>query len=165
MKKIIVRLAIIAALTLIPFQKSFAETYIGVAPGYSTKNESMTLGAWMSHDFSKAFRVNLGIDYVFRNQHTDAFLMNLDFNFPLKLTTGDKIDIYPIAGLTYACWSHHPYPDGDDVTTRENKFGINLGAGVGYKVSSHMRLKLDARYSLVKHNNTTILSLGIGYAF
>ncbi len=154
MKKIIVRLAVIAALTLIPFQKLFAETYIGVVPGYSTKNESMTLGAWMSHDFSKAFRVNLGVDYVFRNQHTDAFLINLDFNFPLKLTTGDKIDIYPIVGLTYACWSHHPYPDG-----------VNLGAGVGYKVSSHLRLKLDARYSLVKHNNTTIISLGIGYAF
>ena len=119
----------------------------------------------MSYDFSRAFRTAVSIDYVFRNQNTDAFLINLDFNFPLKLGVEKKVDIYPIAGVTYACWSSHPKPDEDDVTTRQNKFGINLGAGAGLKVSDRMRIKLDVKHSLVRHNHTTIISLGIGYAF
>lgn len=140
-------------------------TFIGVTSGYSTCNESGTFGAWMAYDVSKAFRLGVGIDYVFRSQRTDAFLINLDFNFPLQITSGSKIDIYPIAGLAYTSWSYHPVEGSSDVSTRKNKIGVNLGAGAGYRVTENMKLKLDVKYCLVKHYDTTLISLGIGYAF
>lgn len=140
-------------------------TFIGVASGYNTSNESGTFGAWMAYDVTKAFRVGVGIDYVFRSQRTDAFLINFDFNFPLQITSGSKIDIYPIAGLAYTSWSYHPLKNSNDVSTRKNKIGVNLGAGAGYRVTENMKLKLDVKYCLVKHYDTTLISLGIGYAF
>lgn len=166
LKNTILKIAVFAMFFTLSVPKSKAgDTFIGVASGYSTGNESGTFGAWMSYDISPAFRTGIGIDYVFRSQRTDAFLLNLDFNFPLKLGAGTKIDIYPIVGLTYASWSFHPEIRLDDVSTRTNKLGLNLGAGAGYRVTQRMRLKFDVRYSLVKHHDTTLISLGIGYAF
>lgn len=148
------------------FTSEAQSSYIGVSTGYNTKNESGSVGVWMNYDVSSVFRIAPNVEYIFRSQHSDAFLINLDFNFPLPLKTSTKIDVYPIAGVTYACWSiHTPMRNSDDVTTRKNRFGLNVGAGVGYRVTDRMKLKLDARYSLVKDFSTTIISLGIGYAF
>ena len=43
--------------------------------------------------------------------------------------------------------------------------GFDLGAGVGYNVSSSLRLALEAKANMVKHYTTALVGVSIGYNF
>lgn len=143
------------------------EKTIGIQAGYNSHNESGLAGISFSYRFSSHFRLAPNVQYIFRNEHTDAFMFNCDFQIPVSLTR--CFEIYPLAGGCYvSCNMHefgHAISHTDDVSSRVNHFGINLGGGLGIRCTSTLRLNLEVRYSIVKNYNTTMASVGIGYCF
>lgn len=141
------------------------EKSVGIKAGYCTRNESAVAGIYFQYDFSRHFRLSPSIDYVFRHNGFDAYTFNLTAQFPIGLKD-KRFDIYPLAGLSYAIWNHSYTGEGnDDVSMRVNKFGFDVGAGAEYKINSSLKLFVQGKFNCVKHYNTGVFVVGIGYVF
>ena len=141
------------------------EKSFGVQGGWNSRNESAVAGLTFSYRFTNHFRLGADAEVGFRNKDRDAFLIDVDAQFPFA--TSSRIELYPLAGVNFSAWSRHlePTDENDDVTTRTSNFGLNLGGGMGFRATSTLKLSLDARYSLVKSNSGVRVTVGIAYMF
>ncbi|MDE7125258.1 MAG: porin family protein, partial [Muribaculaceae bacterium] len=57
------------------------------------------------------------------------------------------------------------YEKDDDVSSRTQRFSLNMGAGLQYMVTSTLVLSVEAKYALMKHSSTDLFSFSIGYHF
>lgn len=142
------------------------EKTFGVQTGYISKNESAIAGLFFQYGLTDHLRIAPEMGCVLRHKDLDAFTMDLNLHVPVLLNT-ETIQIYPLAGLNYSSWARHNIPtqDGDDVSSRKSKFGANLGAGFQIMASPALKLKLEAKYTLISHYSSCVISAGIGYVF
>lgn len=153
------------------------EKTFGVRTGYVGRNRSADAGLFFQYAFSSNFRLQPAVDLVFRNRNRDAFMVDLDAQVPFSFSSS-MLDLYPYVGINYSSWNYHHTnlfdkdgkplnPDifSTDVSTRKNRFGLNLGAGFGIKVSPTLKLSLQAGYTLVKSFSGVRILTGIGYVF
>lgn len=149
---------------------------VGLRGGYNTYNESAVAGIYFQYRFTNHFRLSADFDYLFRHHNTDAFTIDLNAHVPFAV--GSRISLYPLAGLSYATWSHHmPSASGNEPqlmadtdgstggTSRINRFGLNLGAGAELRVNNTLKLFLEGKYNLVKSYESGMFCVGIGYVF
>ncbi len=141
-------------------QKSF-----GPKAGFNTRNSSAIAGLTFDYAFSSHVRIAPSIGIAFRNKDRDALLIDIDMHFPIS--TSAKADFYPLAGVTYNSWSRHGIkPEShDDVTTHQNSFGLNAGAGWEIRLTSALRVGIEAKYTLVRHNPNGQFLARIAYVF
>lgn len=146
------------------------EKTFGVRTGYVSRNRSADAGLYFQYTFSNHFRLAPAADLVFRHHDRDAFLIDLNAHVPFAISE-QEFTLYPLAGVNYSSWNRHYPPEhdedryNDDVSTRTNRFGVNLGAGFDVKVSSTLKITLEASYTLVKSNCALRVLAGIGYVF
>lgn len=138
------------------------EKTIGVLAGYNIRNSAPLAGVSFTYAFNSHFRIAPGINYVFRKDNHDAFIFNLDAQFPFRVSQDSKFKVYPLAGLAYT--SHNTKGD-DDVSTRTYRFGINAGFGANMNITPTLRLTLEGKYILVRNIPTGQIYLGISYCF
>lgn len=146
------------------------ENSMGIRIGYNTRNASPGAGLWFQHEFSSHFRLAPNVDYIFRNDNTDALSINCNSQFPFRFGLYDSFAFYPLAGLNYTSWNYHhndaPEAEGaDDVTSRNNRFGLNAGVGIEYRATPTLKLALEAKGTLVKSYSSATITLSIGYIF
>lgn len=146
------------------------EKVFGVQTGYTSTNNSAIAGMFFQYSFSDHFRVSPEMGCVLRHENLDAFTADLNFHFPLSLHhAGDfSTQIYPLVGADLSSWTHHYVVDDGkdkDVSTRSTKFGVNLGGGFQFLPSSTLKLKIEAKYTLMQTYSTFVASIGIGYVF
>lgn len=170
----ITRILMLTIVALLSFSQANSQTYvpkektIGIEVGYNSHNKSALTGIAFSYRFNRYFRLAPNVQYVFRNNNTDGFSINIDGQVPFGLKNV-PIEIYPIFGVNYSSWNNKSTKFerdfSDDVSTRENNFGLNLGGGVGVKCSGHLRLFVNGRYTFVRHFGTAMVAAGILYSF
>lgn len=164
-----VRIAVAALLLAVSFgasaqvergQKSF-----GPRVGYITKNNSALVGLNFDYAFSSHVRIAPAIGLAFRNQDRDALLIDVDVHFPIA--TSSKAAFYPFVGAAFNSWAYHNVDDEthDDVTSRHNGFGLNAGAGWEIRLSESLRLGVEAKYTLIRHNPNGQFAARIAYVF
>ncbi len=144
------------------------EKVFGVQTGYTSTNNSAIAGMFFQYSFSDHFRVSPEMGFVIRHEDLDAFTADINLHFPLSLNhSGDfTTQIYPIVGADLSSWTHHHIINNDDdVSTRATKFGLNLGGGFQFLPSSTLKLKIEAKYTLMQTYSTFVASVGIGYVF
>lgn len=144
------------------------EKSLGPKIGYVSENKSFLAGLVFQYTFSKHVRIAPEISCAFRNDNRDAFMADLNIHIPFGIDTG-KVVLYPLAGLNYSSWAYH-YSDEEfqskkDVTTHDNKLGLNMGAGMELRCSESLKLSLEAKYLLIKSYSHAQISLGIAYMF
>lgn len=139
----------------------------GVEAGYNSRYDTPIAGIFFNYDLDKHFRLGADAELAFRHEDYDALLLDVDAHFPFQINP--KVEVFPLAGVSYSAWSHH-LPDeledlGDDVTERLSRFGINIGGGVGIRLTQTLKLNLQARYTIVEAKSGVRLTAGIGYIF
>ena len=98
----------------------------------------------------------------------DAFTFDINAHIPFGFT-GEKVAFYPLAGLNYSSWNTHFIPqdmiEGDDVSSRTSRFGLNMGAGFELRCSATLKLTLEAKYCLIKDYSSAMIAAGISFVF
>jgi opacity protein-like surface antigen len=161
---------VLAVMMLAMPQKAAASNHektFGVKTGYVSRNQSALAGLFFQYSFTEHFRIAPEASIAFRNNNRDGILFDVNCHIPLAQS--GIAQIYPLAGLNYSSWSKHTTPvdkiAGKDVTSRTSRFGLNLGGGMGLKLSSTLTVKVEAGYTLLKSNNAFRATIGIGYNF
>lgn len=184
MRKIIRRpLALLLAFTACIFmtvpdaeaQMAKGEKSFGPFVGYASKNESAVAGVQFQYAFSNHFRIAPDLGYVFRHQNLDALVLDLNALFPFTFT-GERVALYPYAGLALRSWNPHnvDFPVGSgykefgnpaDISTRKTKFGANVGAGFEMRLTPAMKLSVEAGYAIIKDFGCTRVIASLAYVF
>lgn len=147
------------------------EKSLGIKGGYNTHNESAIGGLYFQYRFSRYFRIAPDVEYVFRHSGKDALSINCNAHVPFALAATGRVNVYPLAGLNYTSWNYHPSkPDvagdtGDDVSSRVNRLGLNVGAGLEYYIKPTLKIAFEGKYTMARHDNFGGISLSIGYIF
>ena len=139
----------------------------GVKAGYITRNESAVAGLFFQYRFTDHFRLAPDVECAFSHNNRDAFMVNIDTHYPFEVNTRGNATIYPIAGVNYSSWKRRfdDLANDKDTSQKTTNFGLNLGAGFDLTLSRTLKLNLEARYTLVKHNSNLQVTVGIGYLF
>lgn len=146
------------------------ESCFGLQTGFTSNNRSAIAGLFYQYGLSSHLRIAPEMGCVFRHHDKDAFTVDLNCHVPLAITSSNA-QLYPLAGLNFSSWNHHHIhveagDDGyDDVSTRKNKLGVNVGAGFQLMASAALKLKVEAKYTITTHYSTFVLGVGIGYVF
>lgn len=142
------------------------EKSVGVLGGYTTANHSGVAGLYFQYRFSEHFRLSPDVEYIFRNNDVDGFVVDMNAHVPFDFA-GRRVSLYPLAGINYTTWSRH-FPtseDGIEASERKKRFGLNVGAGVELRVTSSLRIFGEGKYSWVKNFEAGVFNVGIGYVF
>ncbi len=145
---------------------------LGFHGGYATYNTSALAGVSFKYAFSRHFRLAPSVDYIFDHKDIDGLMFNIDYHGPVALNQACTVYFYHVLGVNYASW-HHGVPEaktaGDepagDVSSRENHFGLDVGAGFEWYVNPTLRLSLEGKFNWIRHANTGLFYLGISYVF
>ncbi len=168
-EKIIVTAAVVAALysgtgtagaELRRGEKSF-----GPRVGYVSRNKTVAAGLQFEYAFSRHVRIAPEIDIAFRRNNADALAIGIDMHFPFSLAAADRFAVYPLAGVSYTSWGIHGVEENKDVTTHENRFGINAGGGVEFRVTPSLKLSAEGKYIFMKDYGTAMATARIAYVF
>lgn len=153
-------------LSVAPARAQKGEKTFGPRIGFATRNTSVLGGLVFTYAFSNHFRVAPSVDIVFRNKDRDAVCVNVDAQFPFAFE-GGRAAFYPLAGIGYTSWGRHDvdYGSNKDVTSHENSLGLNIGGGFDYRCSNTLKLSLEARYNIIRHNPGAFIAAGIAYVF
>ncbi|MDE5608474.1 MAG: porin family protein [Muribaculaceae bacterium] len=144
---------------------------LGILAGYDTRNHSAEAGIFFQYRASKIVRIAPDLTYIARRKGTDALAINLNVHFPFAVSKSGRVNVYPLAGINYTSWNYHPgkmarsTDETDDVTRRDNKFGLNLGGGIDVLITSTLKLRFEGKWVGAKHTSTGDFAVGIGYAF
>lgn len=147
------------------------EKTVGVLTGYNTRNESAVAGLFLQYRVKRLVRIAPDVSYVFKHHNTDGLAINLNVHMPLSVIPSGRVNLYPLAGLNYTSWSYHPKGtkpaiiDGDDVTERVSKFGLNVGVGLDIYATDNLKLFIEGKYVGVKNYSSGVITVGIGYRF
>ena len=160
----------VAALVLTAAQPAAAELRrgeksFGPKVGYVSRNRSVAAGLQFEYAFSRHVRIAPDVNIAFRNNDTDALAIGIDVHFPFSLATADRVAVYPLAGASYTSWSFHGVEEEKDVTTHANRFGVDAGAGVEFRVTSSIKLSAEGKYIFMKDYGTAFVTARIAYVF
>ena len=143
------------------------EKTLGIRAGYNTWNERPLAGVEFSYRFNRLLRLAPAANYVFRHSGLDALQIDLNAEFVFPFAEG-RFEAFPLAGMQFASWNYHQPANAwqtDDVSTRLNRLGLNLGGGMGFNVNGSMKLSLKWEASLIKDFSGHNITAGISYRF
>ena len=161
MKKILVFLvAVIACCTVSQAQQG--QSAVGVYLNYGNET-NVGLGLKYRYSFNDNWRIEPAFDYYFKHDYVSFWDLGANVHYVFHPT--EVVHIYPLAGLHYANATAHmkDVALGDNVS--DGKFGINLGAGVDFKVAAALTVGIEAKYQIVNDFNQLVVSAGITYCF
>lgn len=156
----------VVCLAGLPARAERGEKTFGPRIGFASRNTSATGGLVFTYAFSDHFRIAPSVDIIFRNKNRDGMCVNIDAQFPFAFE-GGRMSFYPLAGIGYTSWGQHnfDYESNKDVTSHQNGLGLNLGGGFEYRCSNTLKLSIEARYNIIRHNPGAFIAAGIAYVF
>lgn len=123
----------------------------------------------------RSFGIGVGAQYVpLEYLRADLnFNYYFEVNYDLNLNAHYLIDVYkkrltvyPFVGFTAANLdTKKPVTSEKQHESRESHIGMNLGAGIEYRVDYDIALMLEARHTLIKHIGMTDISAGVKLTF
>lgn len=142
---------------------------IGVTAGYASHNKSASAGLSFDYAFSRYVVVAPSVDIVFPHHGASAGLFNFDLRVPLRFSSPATVEFFPIVGVNFNSWkytSHDTDPmTGDTTSWRSSHLGLNLGAGLQWRIKPTLKVYFQARYTSTPDNPNTLLLLGISRVF
>lgn len=156
MKKILA-IAIVAVMGCACAWAQKGQMAAGVNLLYGTEINSVGLGVKFQYGILERLRGEGSFNYYFRNNGFHMWDINANAHYLFPIT--EKFKAYPLAGLTVV---NKSYSRIDDSVTR---FGLNLGGGCEYDVTSNIAVNFEFKYSIVSTIDQAVLGVGAVYKF
>lgn len=134
---------------------------LGAGVYYGTEIENVGLGFQFDYYLTNAFRLTPNATVWFKKDNLSSWDINFDVNYIIPLAQRWKV--YPIAGLTLSSWKRHSV--GDIESDTKTKFGVNLGAGIEYDITSNWFLNFEFKYRIISDYDQAAMGVGFGYRF
>ena len=162
LRKSIVIIALIIACALpSPAQHIKARDWSGSLQLHTGSRRSFGIGAGAQYVPLEYLRADLNVNYYFAFNYD----LNLNLHYLVDLYK-KRLTFYPFIGFTAANMNSYPKViDGIERDERESHIGMNLGAGIEYRVDYDIAVMLEARRSLIKHIGMTDISAGVKLTF
>ena len=154
---------------------------LGVAPCLESgaKVTNFGIGAKFQYNLTNPIRLEAGVNYGLKNKGIDVLDVAANVHYLFKV--GEKLKVYPLAGLGFARFSGSVEDDDDygygdwrygdsdddaeDSSGSATKFLFNVGAGVEYPVSDRLSVGAEIKYQYIQHFSRLPISIGITYRF
>lgn len=128
---------------------------LGLTYDYATEYHQHGFGVKLQAPVGKHLR--LEPEMIYFNENRDVTAMHLNFNVHYLMPMASHLNLYPFAGVTYSHWGY----EGPNA----NRWGLNLGAGIEYKLSHHWGILVEARLQAIKQETQVISTMGLKYCF
>ncbi len=174
--------------------KSEVGINLDLAPTFSTDPASVNLGigAKYRYNLSNRFRLDANFTYYFNSltelDYTDKDanaeyeklnMFDISVNVHYLCKIGDKITVYPLAGLGYINVSPKwefgstKYGMGDEEQKAlaekngpaKHNIVFNIGGGFEYAITDHLSANAEIKFPILVDINPMPISLGVTYKF
>jgi outer membrane protein X len=179
MKKLCFVLLLMLAVSVNGFAQKGTKA-IGLNLGYGSEIESFAIGAKFNYGVTDQIRVSPSFNYFLEKYGFSCWEINADVHY--LFSVAPKVTVYPLAGLTFVGYKFVGYEfDLGDLfegleylmeedntsssSSTETKFGVNLGAGIGYDLTDNLILGLELKYSLVSDFDQFVPTINLTYKF
>ena len=166
MRKIIVALLLLGV-TAFSVKADIGEFALGGQAVYGSDNKAPGIGLHMKYNLRYHWRVNWAANYNFKKDGVQSIDGCTDFNYLFYI--GDKVRVYPLAGLLLRVWF---WKDQYDVATEkyvdreaDGRFGIDGGGGIDYVINEHLILNAESKYQFLDEGSQVHFSIGVSYLF
>ena len=154
------------------------EKAVGLNVSYGTEIKNIGIGVKGQYNFTDVIRGEASFDYFLKKDGLSMWDVNLNAHYLFPL--GDKLKVYPLAGLSFTNWKADLILEWDDDikdligedlededlgTWSESKFGVNLGGGIQYDLTDKLIFSAEAKYQLISDFDQAVFSVGVAYKF
>lgn len=162
---------------------------VGLNLGYTPSLEkglkinNLGLAAKFQYGITDNLRSELVLGYDFKNKGVGLFSAAANVHY--LFSVGEKLKVYPIAGVGYARllfggwgenlsdeedyarnWGRGDDDDeGEDYSGSQNKFLVNAGLGAEYPINDKLSISAEVKYQYIKHFSRLPIALGVSYKF
>jgi outer membrane protein X len=172
MKKLSVCLLLMAVMSLNGFAQK-GEKAIGVNVGYGSEIESIGIGVRFNYGITDQIRLSPSFNYFFEHYGLSEWEINADVHYVFSVAS--KLSVYPLAGITFTRWTVDVGDlfedlggyglDVGNTSSSVSRFGVNLGAGIGYDLTGHLSVGFEAKYTLIADFDQFVPSINVAYKF
>ena len=149
------------------------EMSAGLNISYGTEISSIGIGAKYQYGITDVIRGEASFNYFIENNCLSMWDINLTAHYLFNIS--DKINVYPLAGLTYTRVKYEWVQDIPDeykdtvkpgtVYANGGKFGVNIGGGAEYSISKNLTIGAELKYTLISTWDQAVVSIGVTYKF
>lgn len=161
MKKLVVLVLAIVGLTTMTHAQTKGEMAAGVHFAYGSGDgfSNMGFGAKFQWNVLDNLRVEPSFTYFLKKDYVSMWDISANAHYQFMLS--EKFDIYPLAGLSIMGVK----AGIGEYKVSDSEFGLNLGGGVDFDLSSSLALNVEAKYKIGGNWSRFIASVGVVYKF
>lgn len=149
------------------------EKTIGVNLSYGSEIKNIGIGVKGQYLFTDHIRGEASFDYFLKKYGLTMWDINANIHYLFNV--GEKVKIYPLAGVGYVNFSGGVEYDYDyDYYTRAyddegsssiSRIAINLGGGVQYGLTERININAEVKYQIIENFNQIVPSIGVAFKF
>ena len=168
MKKLFLTLAV-ALISFCAQAQVKGDVGVGLNLSYGTEISNMGIGVKGQYNFTDAIRGEVSFDYFLKKDAMKMWDVNVNAHYLFPVA--DKFKVYPLAGLTYANCSSSISDEmkemgiEEDGSSSDGRFGVNLGAGASYDITSKIAINFEIKYQIISNYNQAVFGIGAAYRF
>ncbi len=149
----------IVAVLFVAVSSAFAQEQkwaIGLNFGYGTDVEKPFIGVRGQYGINEAFDIAANFNYYFKETYeeygssVDLKCWDINADLHWNVLHGENYRLYPLAGLTYMRAKASADGEGVTVSASDGEFGVNLGVGGAYDISSNFAIGVELKYQIIE---------------
>ena len=163
---------------------------VGLNLNYGSEIKNVGIGAKFQYGITDAVRGEASFNYFLEKDGLKMWDGNVNFHYLFNVD--EKINVYPLVGLSYTNWgnggneppvfmdyndngkwdSDEPAYDydgndweGGSSSESEGKLGVNVGIGAEYQLNEKWSVGAELKYQIISNYNQLVLGVGVTYKF
>ncbi len=142
---------LIAFVSLGTYAQTFDVSRLRAGAGFVYASDINNLGITFNgvYNLNDIWEGSLGITHIFPNNNFQYTILDFDAHY-IFYKANEELNFYGIGGIgfTFGKWDNY-YPNGTRYgTTSNTEVGLNIGAGMNYKLTDFLNLAPEVRLTI-----------------
>ncbi len=127
--------------------------------GYQTETERFFMGVEGRYSISDNIRLAPSLSFMFPKDHVTGLDVDVNVHYVFPIQAG--LSLYPLVGgvMMNNRFSYEGF------TAKDTTFGLNIGGGAQYDVTSNGYLNFEFKYSFIEGTDPAYFAVGYGVKF